>query len=765
MGAINRFSKVQPAKFNPLSAAEIMKVPLLKGALEQEQLKIVEDARLSMLNADVAPGDRERVMQEQERLSSNFDGIVSDITTNGVGYKTTDRINGFMKDYNTSMSKTGIVGGAQDFYNNRAMERKSAKQNAIRNNYDMAAYNDMEARYDNQQSSFNEDGKQSYDEYQGFYLPENIDIAKMLEAEVKKLGQYTTAGSDGSSISSNLQNIEAAQQIVLSNFKNKDSYKTLKEYGQYTDEYIAEQLTNKAGVMIDYAKKDALIKQGVTPTVDDETDNGDNETMSTVSVGNLNPGKFDLSAMGKARATADASKDIAAYAKYTDIYTKTYDRFEGLSETKNQNNEIAKVEADLILNSEQRYSDLDEANKAVEDTTTDSSPVYDRSVSHSTNKGIASHKVVTTTDADGIPTYHVVDKSNPITKKYDEAVARKEEAFQAFAGPDSMHSYGKVITINLTPSESGSGKNKNQAAKYKEGVRIASSKANPSQIKNVVIQSKKVGDLTTLGESKGEEYKEYTLLTERLKGLTASQITNIDQQFGSDYNIPSIRITFKAKDFEGKETVTYEATIEQPAYMQNMTGEQLRENKDPFNRSFTSDLAMNGETKGYVREYYNHADTKNIVAGYMRNDFNSSKSIKNVLKSSEQGKRFIKELGGDNLAIQESNNGTFGVTRRFNAKDGTSIELPITIADLFRSNGIAMPEAGAKPRTSEEWVALYTKNMPNKLLVDKFSAYRTYIIEKNSGREVDNKELMEGFLTLTDEIATSSKVEAIDILK
>ena len=763
MPAINRFSTVKPAKFNPLSAEEIMRVPMLKGALEQEQLSLVEGARLDMLNAKIAPGDKARVMKEQDRLTEGFDSLVSDITTNGVGYKTTSNINNYMKDYNTSMSSTGVIGGATDYYAARKEERKSAKQNAIRNNYDMAAYSAMEANYDNQQSSFDQDGKQSYGEYQGFYLPENIDIGRMLEAEVNKLGGMSVTDTDGSSESTNAFNLRKAQDMVIANFREKDSYKKLKQYANYSDEYIAEQLENKAMIMTSAATKGPKY---VKPTVADEpeVDPGATEKILSVYEGALTPGKFDLSKEGM--EAAFKLEDPEERAKHMDFFKKSTDRFNKRDDvvlmTKDIDDKKAIVVTEASITKEDGTNNIykTKAEADVAYNATKSEDRYEYTPEPYLIRGEASSTVVPF-EVNGEEHYAVVDNKNKALRNYQDVVEHKEKEFQLFAGPDSVHSYGKVYSVNTKSAQSGSGKNKAQSERYKEGVVKTAVVAEPYQLKNVTYGGKATGETETTNVE-GEELKLNELVQERLETLRSGDITNIEHQLGSTYNLPSIRVSFEGLDLEGKNKVAYSVTIEQPESLRNLSGEELRTNKNPFNLSMTSDLNITDETAKYAEHYINYGDTQNVKVAYDRPSFGSSDHLKNLISDTESGRKFAKSKG--KISIQENKGGGFSVIEQVNSSANRhGVNDPISVSELLKAKGIKLPLKGN--HSSQEWNNLVKKQGVNNVLLGIIIAKNNEMRAANGGDPIKTSDLMFALASDDSDLVLQTKEDAIDILK
>lgn len=256
--AINRFSKeVRPAEFNPMSAEKIMQVPLLKAEMEQEQLAAIEEKRLEMLNVDVAPGDMERVRGEQDRLTQQFDNLVNKVTTEGVGYRTTDAVNKFMKDYNTSTSKSGIIGTAGAFSADRKTKKAQDRALAIKSGYDMQQWEKLYSAHEGRQSSIDQDGNLT-SEFQNINLPVNLDPVEDFNQMIKgKLGSISEGTTLGEFQSTNQHHLTAAvDQMMLKYDSEPDYQQTMDDlYGDGTPgsgrQVFAKKLVNAASISLE----------------------------------------------------------------------------------------------------------------------------------------------------------------------------------------------------------------------------------------------------------------------------------------------------------------------------------------------------------------------------------------------------------------------------------------------------------------------------------------------------------------------------------
>ena len=258
MGAINRFSKeARPAEFNPMSAEKIMQVPLLKAEMEQEQLAAIEEKRLEMLNVDIAPGDMERVRAEQDRLTQQFDNLVNKVTTEGVGYRTTDAVNKFMKDYNTSTSKSGIIGNAGQFSADRKVKKAEDRKLAIQRGYDMQQWEKLYSAHEARQTSIDPEGN-LVSEFQNINLPVNLDPVEDFNEMIKgKIGSISEGTTLGEFQSTNQHHLTAAVDQMMLRYDNEPEYQQVMDdlYGDGTPgsgrQQFAKKLVNAASIALE----------------------------------------------------------------------------------------------------------------------------------------------------------------------------------------------------------------------------------------------------------------------------------------------------------------------------------------------------------------------------------------------------------------------------------------------------------------------------------------------------------------------------------
>lgn len=258
MATINRFSKdVRPSEFNPMSADDIMRVPLLKGQMEQEQLAAIEEKRLAMLNVDVAPADMERVRAEQARLSKGFDDLVGKITTEGVSSRSTDAVNKYLKEYNTVTSKAGLIGTAGQFAADRKAKMAEDRNLAIKRGFDMQKWDKLYSAYDSRQTSTDSEGN-LVGEYKNLNTPNYIDPVLEFQDLIKgKLGSIKEGSTLGDYTESNRSAIMSATDEVMRKYKEEPDYRQMMDdlYGDGTpgsaNGTIMQKLANAANTALE----------------------------------------------------------------------------------------------------------------------------------------------------------------------------------------------------------------------------------------------------------------------------------------------------------------------------------------------------------------------------------------------------------------------------------------------------------------------------------------------------------------------------------
>ena len=124
MSTINRYSgPTQVAKFDPMSAEEIMAIPLLKQEMEDEQTATARGALKELYNFQAVGPDQERVNAQRAVLEEKLKAMADDIATTGISRQKTEALNKLKTEYDRATSLSGELGHANAFVAKREIGR------------------------------------------------------------------------------------------------------------------------------------------------------------------------------------------------------------------------------------------------------------------------------------------------------------------------------------------------------------------------------------------------------------------------------------------------------------------------------------------------------------------------------------------------------------------------------------------------------------------------------------------------------------------
>lgn len=695
MAKINRFTKIAPAKFNPLSAEEIMKVPLMKGAMEQEQIQAIEDKRLSVLNADVAPGDVEQVRAEQARINEGLDNVINNIQSNGVGFKSTDALNKLMSDINRSTSKAGLIGGASDFNVKRTAARTEARDLAIKKGYNMDTYSQYERAFDQQQSAFNPAGKLTGGDYNALYLPNQLTPEEMLEAEVTKLGTLSGPSSSGAQVTTNKANLAAAKRLILSRYDTDESYKRLLELSGMTREELVSKLDDKADVMLSSTVVNPKVTKASTAAAgkaaakakekQDAIDFEEAEPLISRRTSAINPTGIDITAAGMTVNEELKITDPAQYIKTKNlesIVRSRYDRDAGVADLKIIDETKRALAGETSIDSVS-YATPEEAERELQakyTTTTEGSFVGNPELGLQSDTGdTGEFQVIPKVDDEGKETYHIVSTTNKV-KKYNTAVERYNQGLDAFKAADMNHVDAQLTSVNNSVI-TGSASNKNEVARWHSSMNDAISTTNGFNVVSAVkTDTDKEGEISepehvglTIEADKKNFSKNEQDIKHILKDPSSYTIVNKEQSWPNDYYGPRIVTTIAVKNADGTDS-TYDLILEG-----NQEG--LRE-KTPFMNSFTTSMDITDDTRAYREQFNRWNKYKGIQAEESnQSEYLQSDVIASTIREGKVGNSVLQ--GATDIGLLH-NNGTYTMTTR--DKDG--VPSIVSIGDVMSGSGL-----------------------------------------------------------------------------
>lgn len=725
--AINRFSKERrPAEFNPLSADEIMRVPLLKGQMEQEQLKAIEDKRLELLNVDVAPGDIERVREEQARMSGQFDDLVGRITTEGVGHRTTDAVNKFMRDYNTTTSKSGIIGNAAQFAASRKTRREEDRKLAIAKGYDMAQWDKLYQAHEGRQSSIDAEGNLT-SEFQNLNLPAYIDPKKMFRDLIKgKLGSTKVGTTLGEYEASNLAQLQAAGDQVMNAYYNDPDFRQVMDDLGYTEEDLQKQVANEAAIaleesFIEYQQAPLTAAQRAAQLEKEkkredeynkeqarkgETLLGEHKVGITEASSNLTSTK-ELEELKAGAGESDDAMD--KYLRAVQKNAEVEDAF-----LNDPNNAVVKKQLDTAIKAFTGAGDqavapeysgtFDEvAAYAEENLMKTELDLFDPS--QAGRSGIIAEteaKDAPTTKVDNSVIVQKPDGSYAVYAKDNEKVAALvqakelyDSAFEDFSGPNMLHSQ-RTFFSPAGVGVGGTGKDTNTPALNKMHSDLQNIIKGPSGDMEV---TQMIGSYLDKDGNVVEEIKDLGVddnaakARRKLQGLTSTQLNAADIKFALDTDTRpgAVKVTFTVDEVteEGGDKpvpVQYTVTMDMLGDETSEWGIFLSQGLAAANTNQTTKLVKKREER---RQQKDVIPTPKHVKGYGNSD-----EIVDYIKGGRAGKRILASAGDNKLNVytdrDENNRQVFSI-RAQNAGVGAA-DYTVTNENVLQGYNMAKAE-------------------------------------------------------------------------
>lgn len=175
---VNRYSRVSPSQFNPLSMQEIFTVPLAKQKLHDQAQAQLDELGLFDINRLDADDDtaREYINEYKNRIDSQVDSIMNQ----GITHQTNRNIRKLLNDKNKWMSNDGVGGKIQSNYNAyqdyKSKLDKALEDGKLGNERYNALLNQATAKYEGVVN----DGRLNLES-----VANRVDVAKKLKPYVK----------------------------------------------------------------------------------------------------------------------------------------------------------------------------------------------------------------------------------------------------------------------------------------------------------------------------------------------------------------------------------------------------------------------------------------------------------------------------------------------------------------------------------------------------------------------------------------------------
>lgn len=267
MARVNRYTQIKPADYNPMSLQELMLAPSYKRQEHDKLLEAAGTIDTAIAQVDPLAVHNEAALKEQERLRENINKQVDLLNTEGFNPSSKSAFINLNKDYQQSISPTGLLGrinqakktlnANRDEYIKTGVEMGYSPENLLQN------WQKFEDEYINQFATTGE-----VSDIGKMYAPKYYDYINEAKSIFKDAGitasDITTGGgrivqdSKGNYVvnsqiqdakSSNKKQLQAAVDFLNNtiNNPNSDAYKSIQHQNKSREQVISE-LTDLAGV-------------------------------------------------------------------------------------------------------------------------------------------------------------------------------------------------------------------------------------------------------------------------------------------------------------------------------------------------------------------------------------------------------------------------------------------------------------------------------------------------------------------------------------
>lgn len=137
MPTINRYTDIQPARYNPMSLQELMLVPQYKRTQHDNLLEAGSALNEGLLQADPLDIHSDAVRAEQERIGNSIQSQVDLLAKEGFNPNSKQAFFDLNKQYNQAISPTGLLGKANIAKKTLLANKKAHIDAAVKEGFSM----------------------------------------------------------------------------------------------------------------------------------------------------------------------------------------------------------------------------------------------------------------------------------------------------------------------------------------------------------------------------------------------------------------------------------------------------------------------------------------------------------------------------------------------------------------------------------------------------------------------------------------------------
>lgn len=197
--AINRYSRLTPSKYDPLSLEEQIMVPLAKQKQQEDLLTSKDAIETELNNLQRLQQDDPFVTEQTQKYKESLDAVANNIASEGINRETSRNFRKLYSDYKFDISNSGDLGRAQKNYLLAKEREKEARASLQKAGHSQDKIDQLIRQgYENFSGTIGEDGLRN--EFGNFggpgfydYRKEAIDIMSRAKASGFSIGE---SGSD-----------------------------------------------------------------------------------------------------------------------------------------------------------------------------------------------------------------------------------------------------------------------------------------------------------------------------------------------------------------------------------------------------------------------------------------------------------------------------------------------------------------------------------------------------------------------------------------